>query len=130
MLSNWCQCFYKYHPNPPVDVLLAATSLLEYHVPHLSQHLQAIGAGADVWAWPLLQSLFSRVLQRADWLMLWDHLLCQEPRFLIIVLISFIKIHGSVLLLARSADEVERALLRPSVVQMRSWLRLTYALSE
>ena len=41
-----------------------------------------------MWAWPLLQSLFARVLPRPDWLVLWDHLLCAEPTMLLLALVS------------------------------------------
>ncbi|KAL1524762.1 hypothetical protein AB1Y20_019645 [Prymnesium parvum] len=130
VLNNWCRHFYTCHPNPPIEVLGAAANLLEYHVPHLSQHLTSIGAGPDVWAWPLLQSLFGRVLQPSDWSMLWDHLLCQEPRFFLVALVGFLKMHSAALLLAWSADDVAHTLLRPSAVQMRAWLRLSYGLAD
>ena len=85
VLSNWGHAFYEYHPNPPVGVLTDAAAILSARAPGLYAHLVHIGAGPDAWAWPLLGSFFARVLPRADWLVLWDHLLAAEPHFILFV---------------------------------------------
>ena len=126
ILLNWGQGFYEFHPNPPVEVLRDADAILSQRNPSLRSHLLAIGSGAQVWGWPLLASLFARVLSRSDWLQLWDHLLCAEPVFILYVLAAFVHLHAPILLEASSATEVANILLRPSALQMRAWLSSAY----
>lgn len=97
------------------------------HAPALHAHLTAIGAGAEAWGWPLLASYFSRVLSKADWLVLWDHLLCAAPVFLLHALCAFVSLHAPILLRAANADDVANVLLRPSALQMHPWLSRAYA---
>ena len=78
----------------------------------------------------LLASLFSRVLGRPDWLLLWDHLVHMEPVFLLYALAAFVHLHQAVLLDAASPQQVEAVLLRPSAVQMRTWLAAAHAYYE
>jgi hypothetical protein len=129
-LANWCQRFYECHPNPPVELLAGVERLLRHHCPTLHCHLVEVGAGPVDWAWPLLESLFSRVLGRAEWLVLWDHLLAHEPVFLVVVTVAFVRRNGSALLLANDVPQVQRVLLRQSALQLRPWLRSAYAMFE
>ena len=123
VLANWCARFYECHPHPPVELLAGIDRLLHHHCPALHAHLVRIGAGPADWAWPLLESLFSRVLCRADWLVVWDHVLAHEPVFLLFVLIAFVRMHSGTLLLVRDVIELECVLFRQSALQIRPWLR-------
>lgn len=91
VLANWGQRFYECHSHPPVELLASVSALLAYHAPAVAVrprtprragagaarsrasrtlaqvHLQQIGADPAAWAWPLLQSFFSRALSPADW---------------------------------------------------------------
>ena len=127
VLLNWGGRFYEYHPNPPIEVLRDADTVLHARNPVLRAHLLTIGAGPASWAWPLLASLFARVLARPDWLMLWDHLVCMAPQFLLFVLVNFVHLHAGLLLRAETSQDVAAVLLRPSALQMRVWLKAAYA---
>ncbi|KAH6584963.1 hypothetical protein BASA61_007141 [Batrachochytrium salamandrivorans] len=47
-------------------------------------------SGFEVYAWTMMQSLFSEVFSRPDWLKLWDHLLTQPPSFMYHFVIAYI----------------------------------------
>ena len=127
VLTNWGLRLYEYHPHPPAEVLAEAHAVLAYCAPGVAAHLRAIGCGADAWAWPLLASFFARVLAKDDWLVLWDHLLCAQPRFVLFALAAFVAHHGALLLQASDAADVGAVLLRASALQMRLWLKTAYA---
>ena len=130
VLSVWAQAFFTCHPQPPPEMLGATDALLSHHAPALHAHLHQVDAGPDAWAWPLLRSFFARVLPREDWATLWDHLLCHEPTFLLVVTVAFAKMHAGALYLASNAEQVQRVLHRPSALQMRAWLRCAYTLGD
>jgi hypothetical protein len=41
MLVNWCQKWWEYYPNPPIEVLDIIEQLLAYHDPELVSHFKA-----------------------------------------------------------------------------------------
>ena len=46
--------------------------------------------GSMHYAWPLLRTCFSQVLDRRAWLQLMDHILVQPPDYLIYVLVALL----------------------------------------
>ena len=62
--------------------------------------------------------------------MLWDHLLCNEPRFTLSALVAFIKLHERHLMSCRDVDSVQALLLRRCVLPTRQWMRAAYAVHE
>ena len=130
VLANWGQRFYECHPYPPVELLAGAASLLSHHAPVLAAHLEMLGVDASKWAWPLLQSCFSRSLGRDDWMVLWDHLLAHEPIFMLIALTAYAKLHAPVLLQARTVEQVCSVLHSESCLRVPLWMRTARAMLE
>ena len=74
--------------------------------------------------------MFARVLGKAEWCVLWDHLLCNEPRFTLSALVAFIKLHERHLMSCTDVDSVQALLLRRCVLPTRQWMRAAYAVHE
>ena len=54
--------------------------------------LVVISGGSGVfqlYAWPLLETVFSEVLTRDEWLMLWDHVVSNPPSFLLMLTAAY-----------------------------------------
>ena len=62
VVVNHLQHFFEFFPNPPVNVLAACENLLCFHAPSLLEHFAANGVTAVLYAWPLLETLFSEIL--------------------------------------------------------------------
>ena len=45
---NWCQHWFEYFPNPPLNVLSMAENVLAHHDPELLQHLVERGITSQV----------------------------------------------------------------------------------
>ena len=43
----------------------------------------------QIYAWPLLETLFSEVLTRDEWLMLFDNVFTNHPSFLLMVVVAY-----------------------------------------
>nr|XP_032826897.1 TBC1 domain family member 31 isoform X1 [Petromyzon marinus] len=82
VLVNWCSRWFEYFPNPPLNVLACVENALAHHDHQLLQHFVEHGVTAQVYAWPLLETLFSEVLTRDEWLRLFDWVLSRPPAFL------------------------------------------------
>ncbi|CAF0809776.1 unnamed protein product [Didymodactylos carnosus] len=74
VLFNWCQQWFMYFPNPPVNILGIIENLLTNHDHALLAHFTRHKVTSEVYAWPLLETLFSEVFTRDEWLCLFDHI--------------------------------------------------------
>ena len=44
---------------------------------------------SQIYAWPLLETVFSEVLTQEEWLMLWDNVLSNHPAFLLVAAVAY-----------------------------------------
>ncbi|MBN3306118.1 TBC31 protein, partial [Amia calva] len=72
VLMNWCQHWFEYFPNPPLNILSMAENVLAHHDKDLLQHLVNCEVTSQLYAWPLLETFFSEVLTREEWLKLFN----------------------------------------------------------
>lgn len=49
-LVNWCQHWFEYFPNPPLNILSMAENILAHHDKELLQHLMDCGITSQVTA--------------------------------------------------------------------------------
>lgn len=104
---NWCGHWFEYFPNPPLNLLALIENTLSHHDPHLLQHFVSHKITAQIYAWPLLQTLFSEVLSKEEWLKLWDNILSQPLSFLLMVTTAYISSGRSVLLKCTNVEDIE-----------------------
>jgi hypothetical protein len=73
-------------------VLNAIEQILDTEDPKLLAHFRANAFTPQVYAWPILTTLFTDVLPKADWLRLFDHLFTyrDDPELLIFYLAAFL----------------------------------------
>ncbi|XP_059168876.1 TBC1 domain family member 31-like [Physella acuta] len=89
ILVNWGQHWFEYFPNPPINILGMIENILAHHDTHLLQHFVKTGITSQIYAWPLLESVFSEVLTQDEWLMLWDNILSNHPSFLLMTVVAY-----------------------------------------
>ena len=59
------------------------------------------------YAWPLLETLFSEVLSREEWLRLWDNVLSNHPSFLLLVVVAYLTSARHTLLHCNTTEDFE-----------------------
>lgn len=79
---NWCQKWWEYYPNPPLECLEITSQLLQFHDPQLFDHFARCKVTGQLYAWTLMQSLFSELFSKKEWMMVWDHLVSNPPSFM------------------------------------------------
>lgn len=87
---NWCQHWFEYFPNPPLNILAMVENVLAHHDRKLLQHLVNCNITSQVYVWPLLETLFSEVLTRDEWLRLFDSVFSNHPSFLLMACVAYI----------------------------------------
>lgn len=89
-------------------MLSTVETILEKEVPSAVAYLRAHSFGPRLYAWPILQSAFSEVLGREDWLCVWDHLLTHhnKPELLLYFLAGFLILQSEALQAATTATQL------------------------
>ncbi|KAL7057906.1 hypothetical protein AAHC03_016996 [Spirometra sp. Aus1] len=107
VLTNWCAGWFEYFPNPPINVLCIVENLIAFHDRELYQHFVDCRITTEIYAWPLLQTVFSEIFTEEEWLCLWDTLVSYPPSFLITFTAAFILTARGPILRLRSIGEFE-----------------------
>ncbi|XP_073086167.1 TBC1 domain family member 31 isoform X1 [Manis javanica] len=89
LLINWCQHWFEYFPNPPINILSMIENVLAFHDKELLQHFIDHDVTAQLYAWPLLETVFSEVLTREEWLKLFDNVFSNHPSFLLMTVVAY-----------------------------------------
>ncbi|XP_045717058.1 TBC1 domain family member 31 isoform X2 [Phyllostomus hastatus] len=89
LIINWCQHWFEYFPNPPINVLAMIENVLAFHDPELLQHFIDHDVTSQLYAWPLLETVFSEVLTREEWLKLFDNVFSNHPSFLLMAVVAY-----------------------------------------
>jgi len=78
---NWFQHWFEFFPNPPVNMMSLVENLIAHHDCNLLNHFIACKVTTQVYAWPVMQTLFSEVFSKNEWLRLFDHIFTNPPGF-------------------------------------------------
>ncbi|XP_040835291.1 TBC1 domain family member 31 isoform X7 [Ochotona curzoniae] len=89
LIINWCQHWFEYFPNPPINILSMIENVLAFHDKELLKHFTDHSVTSQLYAWPLLETLFSEVLTREEWLKLFDNVFSNHPSFLLMTVVAY-----------------------------------------
>jgi hypothetical protein len=111
-----------YFPNPPVHTLNQIERLLELHDRPLVEHFRRTNATAHEYGWPLLQTLFSQVLERGEWIVIMDHIWSSKPEFMLTLVVAYLHCFRGPLLDVHNVTELKAFLLQNNPVDLRKLL--------
>uniref|UniRef100_A0A8C5CFF4 TBC1 domain family member 31 n=1 Tax=Gadus morhua TaxID=8049 RepID=A0A8C5CFF4_GADMO len=129
VIVNWCQHWFEYFPNPPLNVLSMAENVLAHHDPELLQHLVERGITSQLYIWPLLETLFSEVLTRDEWLRLFDNVFSNHPGFLLMACVAYVTCCRAPLLLCTQKQDFEYFFHHRNNLDMGSLVQEAYRLT-
>ncbi|XP_023714197.1 TBC1 domain family member 31 isoform X2 [Cryptotermes secundus] len=128
IILNWCQYWFEYFPFPPINVLSMIENVLAEHDSELLEFYYGARVKTDLYAWTLLEVAFSEVLCRSDWLCLWDHVLSNEPSFLLMAVVAYNIIYRRTIMSCRVHDDFEYFFHNQNPVDMKRFISKTYML--
>ncbi|KAL8615313.1 hypothetical protein ACOMHN_038052 [Nucella lapillus] len=130
VLVNWCQHWFEYFPNPPINVLGMVENVLGHHDRYLLQHFVTYGVTSQLYAWSLLETVFSEVLTREEWLMMWDHVVSNPPSFLLLLTAAYSVCARGPLMQCTEMDDFQYFFHHRNAVDVRQVIKEAYRLSE
>ncbi|NXA40513.1 TBC31 protein, partial [Eudromia elegans] len=107
VVVNFCQHWFEYFPNPPVNVLSMVENVLAHHDKELLQHLVKYNVTSQVYAWPLLETLFSEVLTREEWLKVFDNIFSNHPSYFLMIVVAYVICSRAALLRCNQTEDFE-----------------------
>ena len=107
-VSHWCQHFFEYYPNPPVDLLLSVTDMMKSWAPNLHRHLEELGYSfaRNVWGW--YRSVFTNILSKDHFYHLVDFLVLnhESPDFMVYFPIAYFTYYKKPLMKVPSIEKL------------------------
>ncbi|NXM83462.1 TBC31 protein, partial [Oenanthe oenanthe] len=130
VVVNFCQHWFEYFPNPPVNVLSMMENILGHHDKELLQHLVKYNVTSQVYAWPLLETLLSEVLTREEWLKVFDNIFSNHPSYFLMVVVAYIICSRAPLLHCNQAADFEYFFHHRNNVDINVVIKEAYHLME
>ncbi|KAL9974989.1 hypothetical protein ACROYT_G012102 [Oculina patagonica] len=130
ILINWCQHWFEFFPNPPVNILGMVENVLVHHDKRLMQHFVSCNVTSQLYAWPLLQTLLSEVLTKEEWLRAWDNIFSNHPAFLVFVVVAYAIVSRKALLQCTRKEDFEYYFHNRNAVEVGTVIREAYRLQD
>ena len=89
LLCNWCQYWFEFFPNPPMNILNMIENLLAYHDRILLDHFMRYRITCQIYGWSLLETIFSEVFSKTEWQILFDNIFSKHPGFVLYLVVSY-----------------------------------------
>ncbi|XP_008577817.1 PREDICTED: TBC1 domain family member 31 [Galeopterus variegatus] len=130
LIINWCQHWFEYFPNPPINILSMIENILAFHDKELLQHFIDHDITSQLYAWPLLETVFSEVLTREEWLKLFDNVFSNHPSFLLMTVVAYNVCSRAPLLNCKLKDDFEYFFHHRNNLDINVVVREVYHLME
>ncbi|XP_012978024.1 TBC1 domain family member 31 isoform X2 [Mesocricetus auratus] len=130
LIINWCQHWFEYFPNPPINILSMIENVLAFHDKELLQHFMDRNVTSQLYAWPLLETVFSEVLTREEWLRLFDNVFSNHPSFLLMTVVAYNTCSRAPLLNSTLKDDFEYFFHHRNNLDINVVIREVYHLME
>ncbi|XP_040835285.1 TBC1 domain family member 31 isoform X2 [Ochotona curzoniae] len=130
LIINWCQHWFEYFPNPPINILSMIENVLAFHDKELLKHFTDHSVTSQLYAWPLLETLFSEVLTREEWLKLFDNVFSNHPSFLLMTVVAYNICSRAPLLNCNLKDDFEYFFHHRNNLDINVVIREAYHLME
>lgn len=111
-----------------MNILGMIENILLEHDPRLLDHLMKNDVPSTIYAWSLLKVAFSETFTAQEWQMFWDHVLVNEPAFLLMGVVAYSIINRSLLLSLSNPSDFFRFYHAQNIPDMKLFIAKTYQL--
>ena len=130
VLLNWCQHWFEFFPNPPINILALVENLLAHHDKVLLNHFITYKVTSQRYAWPMLESLFSEVMTKEEWQVLFDNIFSNEPGYILHVVVAYLTVCRSPLLAMTEPEDFDYFFKHRNAANIRSVIKEANQLAD
>lgn len=94
----------------------------------LYEFYKSKSATPKIYAWPLMETAFAEVFDERQWFEIWDHIVSNEPYFMVFIIVAYNLALRSIILRANDVDEIENVFHEQSYAEVRKVIRKAYRL--
>jgi len=125
IITHWCQHWFEFYPNTPVNILQSIDDLLKYHDYQLWRHFKSNDISFNYYAWPLLKNLFTEVLTREEWLRFFDTLITYntEPELIMHFTVSYLIYFKPTLINAKTTLDIQNFTYKQNPINIEKVLK-------
>jgi len=105
LICNWCQYWFEFFPNPPMNILNMIENLLSYHDRTLLDHYMRYRITCQIYGWSLLETIFSEVFSKLEWQILFDNIFSNHPGFLLYLIVAYSICNRTALMQVKELDD-------------------------
>ncbi|OWR50060.1 putative WD repeat domain 67 [Danaus plexippus plexippus] len=128
VLLNQCQLWFEYAPFPPVSILAMVENILAEHDRQLLNHFCELGVTSQTYALKILETAFSEVLTCSEWLILWDHILSNEPAYILMAVVSYNIVQKNAIRRLKTHEQLENFFHMQNPIDKKTFLKKAYVL--
>lgn len=130
VLINYCQFWFEYHPSPPINILLIIENVLAEHCDTLMKYYSDLEITPQEYAWPILSTGFSEILDADQWCSLWDNVLTNDTSFLLLAVVAYNIIQRNIITQHQTRDECCDFFHNKNHLDMTLFLKTIYDLNK
>lgn len=114
----------------PYNYLCLIENVLMESDPKLYQFYKSKNVTAKVYGLPLMESAFSEVLEEQQWYQLWDHIIANEPYFMIFVIAAYSSMLRLTIMRYDKVSSLEKVFREPNYVNFKKLITKAYSMME
>jgi hypothetical protein len=125
LILNHCRLWFEYSPalQTPYNYLHLVENVLMQCDRKLFDFYKEKSITSEHYALPLMESAFSEALDQHSWLQLWDHIISNEPSFLLFVIVAFNSTMRAIIMKIESADNVRAMFNEPNYMNLKKLVK-------
>ena len=108
LILHWIYGVFCTFPQPPVQLLQMVENCICREDPGLGNHMREVGFHPIQYVWPLLQSMFSEVMPKSQWVIVIDHIFTyhQHPELIFAIIAAYFLQMRKTYMLVRSSGQL------------------------
>lgn len=127
LMLNHCQLWFEFLPlQVPYNYLNLVENVLMRMDHKLYEFYKSRNITSEHYALPLIQSAFSEVLDEQTWPQLWDHIVSNEPYFLIFVIVAYNSTHRSLIMRLKDVESIRTIFHEPNCINLKKLMKKSY----
>lgn len=130
ILLNHCQLWFEFAPLEPFNYLGMIENMLCEYEPKLMNFYRDRNISSRVYALTMMEKAFAENFDAKQWQQLWDHLLSNEPFFMIFFIVAYNASHRTTIMNCATEKEIGAFFHEPALIAITRLLKKTYDIME
>lgn len=130
LIQNQFQLFFEYHPLQPANYLGMCDYILQHFDINLFNYFKDIHVNSSVYAWPMLKSCFSEVLDEEQWFCLWDNIVSMPAHYLLFVVVAYNILQKEILIRLPNLHVIQQFFHEQNPIDVRKLIDKSYKLMK